>query len=56
MQAWRYPEMLSMVESGVLTPDVLVTKTLSLSEGVDHLTRMDEFPGTGFTVIDDFTS
>ena len=55
MQAWRYPEMLSMVEDGTLTPDVLVTERLSLTEGVDHLMRMDTFPGTGFTVIDEFT-
>jgi alcohol dehydrogenase len=56
MQAWRYPAMLAMVADGVLQPDLLVTKTLTLSEGVDHLMRMNEFPGTGFAVIDDFSA
>lgn len=56
MQAWRYPEMLAMVEAGSLAPDVLVTQRLTLSEGVEHLTLMHEFPGTGFAVIDDFTA
>jgi alcohol dehydrogenase len=56
MQAWRYPEMLAMVADGTLRPDTLVTKTMSLSEGAEHLVRMNEFPGTGFAVITDFTS
>ena len=56
MQAWRYPEMLAMVADGTLRPDTLVTKTMSLSEGAEHLVRMNEFPGTGFAVITDFTN
>lgn len=56
MQAWRYPAMLDMVASGDLDPGALVSAHLTLSEGVDHLSRMDTFPGTGFAVIDDFTS
>lgn len=55
MQAWRYPDMLSMVADGVLRPGDLVTSTLTLSEGADLLTRMGEFPASGFAVIDDFT-
>ena len=53
MQAHRYPAMLEMIANGVLEPDRLVTQTLTLSEGVDHLMRMDEFPGTGFAVVTD---
>ena len=56
MQAHRYPEMLHMVADGRLDPSSLVTGTVSLREGVDHLTRMAGFPGTGFVVIDDFTA
>jgi alcohol dehydrogenase len=56
MQAWRYPAMLAMVADGSLSPDVLVTKTMSLTEGVEHLVRMNDFPGTGFAVIEDFTA
>lgn len=56
MQAWRYPAMLAMVADGSLHPDTLVTKTMSLSEGADHLVHMNEFPGTGFAVISDFST
>lgn len=56
MQAWRYPAMLEMVSKGTVDPGALVTGTVGLSEGVAHLERMGDFPGTGFVVIDDFTS
>ena len=55
MQAWRYPAMLEMVGSGALRPDALVTRTVSLGEGADHLMAMADFPGNGFVVIDDFS-
>ena len=55
MQAWRYPEMLAMVADGRIDPGALVTRHLDLRQGVDHLERMAEFPGTGFAVIDDFS-
>ncbi len=54
MQAWRYPEMLEMIAGGRLDPDMLVTHTFDLATGIDHLTEMDAFPGTGFAVITDF--
>lgn len=56
MQAWRYPAMLDMVADGTLHPETLVTKRMSLTEGADHLVRMNDFPGTGFAVINDFTT
>jgi alcohol dehydrogenase len=56
MQAHRYPEMLAMIADGTLTPDQLVTSMLTLSEGVDHLMRMNEFPGTGFAVVTDMSA
>jgi alcohol dehydrogenase len=56
MQAWRYPAMLEMVADGSLHPETLVTKRMSLTEGVEHLVHMDAFPGTGFAVINDFTT
>lgn len=55
MQAHRYPDMLAMVADGRLEPDRLVTSRLTLSEGVEHLMRMNEFPGTGFAVVNDFS-
>ncbi len=54
MQAHRYPEMLSMIEDGRLKPELLIGKKVSLEDSVDELVRMDEFPGTGVTVIDRF--
>ncbi|MGI9667684.1 MAG: zinc-dependent alcohol dehydrogenase family protein [Acidimicrobiia bacterium] len=56
MQAWRYPAMLDMVGSGALNPQALVTERIALSQGAEHLTRMADFPGSGFVVIDDFTA
>jgi alcohol dehydrogenase len=54
MQAWRYPLMLDMIGDGRLDPASLVTRTFDLQAGIDHLTSMDRFPGTGFAVITDF--
>lgn len=56
MQAHRYPAMLAMIEAGKLNPNALVTAELSLTDGVDHLMRMDSFPGTAFAVVTDFRS
>lgn len=55
MQAWRYPAMLAMIADGRLDPASLVTRTLDLHAGVDHLMSMGSFPGTGFTVITEFS-
>lgn len=55
MQAHRYPEMLAMVADGTLEPDRLVTSHLTLTEGVEHLMRMNDFQGTGFAVVNDFS-
>jgi len=55
MQAWRYPEMLAMIADGRLDPSSLVTKTFDLAGGINHLTSMATFPGTGFAVITDFS-
>jgi len=55
MQAWRYPEMLDMINDGRLDPASLVTNTFDLQAGINHLMSMDSFPGTGFAVITDFS-
>lgn len=54
MQAWRYGAMLEMVSDGRLDPSALVTDTVDLRSGADHLMAMATFPGSGFVVIDDF--
>jgi alcohol dehydrogenase len=54
MQAHRYPEMLELIDRGLLQPELLVGKTISLQESAEVLVRMDSFTGTGVTVIDRF--
>jgi alcohol dehydrogenase len=54
MQAHKYPDMLTMIEAGLLSPDVLVTKTVGLSEGASILMAMGDNPPDGVVVIDSF--
>jgi len=54
MPAHRYPAMLKMIEDGRLAPDRLVRRCVSLDESVEVLVTMDQFDGTGVTVIDTF--
>jgi alcohol dehydrogenase len=54
MQAHKYPDMLNMIKMGLLSPDVLVTKTVGLSEGASVLMGMGDNPPDGVVVIDSF--
>lgn len=54
MQAHRYDAMLAMVESGVLAPQRLVTRAVSLDEAPEVLVTMDDFDALGVVVIDRF--
>ena len=54
MQAYRYPEMMSMIETGKLAPEKLIQNRITLEESLDALVNMNRFPGTGITVIDRF--
>ncbi len=54
MQAYRYPEMLEMIRSGILLPDKLIGKRIRLSEAGEALIQMDKFESRGITVIDRF--
>ena len=51
MQAWRYPEMFRMISAGLLAPQKLVNRTLTLDEAPAALAAMDKFEGTGISVI-----
>lgn len=51
MQAFEYGRLLSMIETGTLQPSKLISDTVSLDQGAGLLTRMDNFPNTGITVI-----
>jgi len=55
MAAADYSEMLAMVESGILRPDLLVERTVSFAEGIIALQAMGEPSGStvgGITIID----
>ncbi len=54
MQAHQYPEMLEMIASGKLHPQKLIGKTVSLAEATEELVNMNNFNGTGVTVINSF--
>jgi len=55
MPASGYQPMLEMISEGDVSPEALVTRTVTLAEGTEHLVAMDSFPGNGFVVINDFT-
>jgi len=55
MAASDYPQMLALVESGVLRPDLLVERTVGLADGIMALKAMGEPSGStvsGITIID----
>jgi alcohol dehydrogenase len=54
MQAFRYTEMMTMIEQGKLAPEKLVGKFISLDDSLDALVKMDQFDNTGVTVINKF--
>lgn len=54
MQAHKYAEMLEMIQHGKLQPQKLIGKTVSLEESIEELMLMNNFTGTGVTVIDRF--
>lgn len=54
MQAWRYPEMIQMITSGKMNPQLLIGRTISLEVAAKALTEMDEFRDAGVTIIDRF--
>jgi len=54
IQAFRYAALFEMIRAGKLHPEKLIGKTISLEESLVELTQMDQFPGTGVTVIDRF--
>jgi alcohol dehydrogenase len=54
MQAHRYPDMLAMIQSGKLSPEKLIGKTISLEQSIDALMNMDKFEAAGVTVVTKF--
>jgi alcohol dehydrogenase len=54
MQAFRYKEMLAMINHGKLMPEKLVGELISLEDSLDALPKLDQFNNTGMTVINKF--
>lgn len=54
MQAFRYEEMMAMLETGKLAPEKLVGRRISLDEAPGALMAMDSFEGQGIAVVDRF--
>jgi alcohol dehydrogenase len=54
MQAHRYDAMLAMIQSGKLSPEKLIGKTISLEQSIDALMNMDKFETAGVTVVTRF--
>ena len=54
MQAYRYPEMMKMIEQGKLMPVKLVAALISLEQSLTALVSMDQPGRAGVTVINQF--
>ncbi len=54
MPAHAYPEMLRMIERGVLQPQRLLGERITLDKSVDALVGMDSFAAVGVTIVDRF--
>ncbi|MNL60996.1 hypothetical protein D3C87_1848620 [compost metagenome] len=54
MQAWRYEDMLAMIESGKLAPEKLIGRHITLSDAITALPAMDRFQESGISIIDRF--
>lgn len=51
MPVSRFPDMMRMVESGMLQPEKMITKTVGLEEAAEILIDMGEFKRPGITVL-----
>lgn len=54
MQAHRYEALFAMIESGKLSLEKLIGRTISLEQSIDALVNMDKFEGVGVTVVTEF--
>ncbi|WP_439027643.1 zinc-dependent alcohol dehydrogenase family protein [Haloarchaeobius sp. DT45] len=56
LQPSRYPEMLSMIETGKIDPTKLVEKTIDIQQVPDELAAMSDYGTLGIPVCTDFTA
>ena len=55
IQAHRYPAILEMITEGVLKPEKLISRTVSIEEAASEIVRMDQYSGSGISVVTDFS-
>ena len=54
MQAFRYGDMMAMIEKGALSPEKLIGNLISLDDAPAALANMDSFSGLGINVVNRF--
>ncbi len=54
IQAYKYSSLLEMIDSGKLSPQKLIGKTICLEESPEELSNMNNFASAGVTVINKF--
>ncbi len=54
IQAYKYASLLEMIDSGKLSPQKLIGKTICLKESPEELSNMNNFASAGVTVINKF--
>ncbi|MEN2282780.1 zinc-dependent alcohol dehydrogenase family protein [Algoriphagus sp. SE2] len=54
MQAYRYNDMLQMILSGKMNPELLIGSRISLEKALFALPEMNKFKGTGISMITSF--
>ena len=54
MQAFKYPEMLAMIQNKTVSPERLIERSISLEEAVTALPEMDRFENSGILVVTSF--
>jgi alcohol dehydrogenase len=54
MQAYAYADMFQMIQAGKLQPEKLIGRTVNLEQSKIELVNMDNFTGTGVTIISEF--
>jgi alcohol dehydrogenase len=54
IQAHRYDALFALIETGKLTPEMLIGKTIPLEQSIDALVNMDKFEAVGITVVTEF--
>jgi len=54
MQAHAYPEMLNMIKTGLLKPEMVIQKRITLAESCGQLPAMNEYQNSGVAIINQF--